>query len=195
MCLSGEGKTRKKEVPSVRLGLWTEFITSNSLGPEKLSKKKKKALSLEKGLPVWLSGKESAGQCRSYRQCRSHPWVRKIPWRRKWQPTPVFLPGESHGQENLATVHGVTKSCTRLSACTWKPGKAGTCEFSPHMNALSFGSSTKFKVFPLSRTLTSSRRLNLKLGDPGLTAEGSSRCDLLSELGSSGLPSQSSSLL
>ena len=27
--------------------------------------------------------------------------VRKIPWRRKWQPTPVFLPGESHGQRNL----------------------------------------------------------------------------------------------
>ena len=27
------------------------------------------------------------------------PWVWKIPWRRKWQPTPVFLPGESHGQE------------------------------------------------------------------------------------------------
>ena len=30
------------------------------------------------------------------------PWVRKIPWRRKWQPTPVFLPGESHGQRSLA---------------------------------------------------------------------------------------------
>ena len=27
------------------------------------------------------------------------PWVRKIPWRRAWQPTPVFLPGESHGEE------------------------------------------------------------------------------------------------
>ena len=26
----------------------------------------------------------------------------KIPWRRKWQPTPVFLPGKSHGQRNLA---------------------------------------------------------------------------------------------
>ena len=26
---------------------------------------------------------------------------RKIPWRRKWQPTPVFLPGESHGQSSL----------------------------------------------------------------------------------------------
>ena len=34
-------------------------------------------------------------------QCRRpgvSPWVRKIPWRREWQPTPVFLPGESHGQ-------------------------------------------------------------------------------------------------
>ena len=29
------------------------------------------------------------------------PWVRKIPWRRAWQPTPVFLPGESHGQRSL----------------------------------------------------------------------------------------------
>ena len=29
-------------------------------------------------------------------------WVGKIPWRRKWQPTPVFLPGESHGQRSLA---------------------------------------------------------------------------------------------
>ena len=29
------------------------------------------------------------------------PWVRKISWRRKWQPTPVFLPGESHGQKSL----------------------------------------------------------------------------------------------
>ena len=26
-----------------------------------------------------------------------HPWVGKIPWRRAWQPTIVFLPGESHG--------------------------------------------------------------------------------------------------
>ena len=31
------------------------------------------------------------------------PWVRKILWRRKWQPTPVFLPEESHGQRNLAS--------------------------------------------------------------------------------------------
>ena len=29
------------------------------------------------------------------------PWVRKIPWSRKWHPTPVFLPGEFHGQRSL----------------------------------------------------------------------------------------------
>ena len=29
------------------------------------------------------------------------PWVEKIPWRRKWQPTPVFMPGKTHGQRNL----------------------------------------------------------------------------------------------
>ena len=28
------------------------------------------------------------------------PWVGKIPWRRAWQPTPVFWPGESHGQRS-----------------------------------------------------------------------------------------------
>ena len=31
-----------------------------------------------------------------------YPWIGKIPWRRKWQSTPVFLPGESHGQRSLA---------------------------------------------------------------------------------------------
>ena len=30
------------------------------------------------------------------------PWVGKIPWRRAWQPTLVFLPGESHGRRSLA---------------------------------------------------------------------------------------------
>ena len=33
---------------------------------------------------------------------RVHPWFRKIPWRRAWKPTPVFLPGESHGRKSLA---------------------------------------------------------------------------------------------
>ena len=37
-------------------------------------------------------------------ECRTpgfNPWVGKISWRRKWQPTPVFLPGKSHGQKSL----------------------------------------------------------------------------------------------
>ena len=29
------------------------------------------------------------------------PWSGKMPWRRKWPPTPVFLPGKSHGQRSL----------------------------------------------------------------------------------------------
>ena len=48
----------------------------------------------------------------------SDPWVGKIPWRRKWQPPPVFLPGEAHGQRSLAGYSPrVTKSRTRLSVC------------------------------------------------------------------------------
>ena len=35
-------------------------------------------------------------------RCEFYPLVRKIPWRRAWQPTPVFLPGESHRQRSLA---------------------------------------------------------------------------------------------
>ena len=31
------------------------------------------------------------------------PWVRKIPWRRNWQPTPVFLPREFHGQRSIVS--------------------------------------------------------------------------------------------
>ena len=36
-----------------------------------------------------------------FRRRRFNPWVGKIPWRRTWQPTPVFLLGESHGQRSL----------------------------------------------------------------------------------------------
>ena len=51
------------------------------------------------GFPKWLCGKESACQ---YKRHGFDPWVRKIPWGKAWQPTPVFLPGESHGQKSLA---------------------------------------------------------------------------------------------
>ena len=54
---------------------------------------------LQYGLPWWLSDKESTCQCR---RCGFDPRVGKVPWRRKWQSTPIFLPGKSHGQRSLA---------------------------------------------------------------------------------------------
>ena len=56
---------------------------------------------LECGFPG-NCGKESTCQCKKHRRRGFFPWVGKIPWRRKWQPTPVFLPGKSHGQRSLA---------------------------------------------------------------------------------------------
>ena len=41
------------------------------------------------------SGKEPACQCRRHKRHWFDPWVGKILWKREWQPTPVFLPGES----------------------------------------------------------------------------------------------------
>ena len=61
-------------------------------------------------LPKWLSDQESACQCRRRKRLGFDPWARKILWRRAWQPTPVFLPGESHGQRSPQ----VTKSQTGL---------------------------------------------------------------------------------
>ena len=59
-------------------------------------------LSIKVGFPGGTSGKESTCQCRRCKRHGFHPWIRKIPWRRVWQPTPIFLPGESHEQRSLA---------------------------------------------------------------------------------------------
>ena len=55
----------------------------------------------KRGFLGGASGKQLSCQCKRLQRGRSHPWVGKIPWRRKWQPTPVFLPGESCGQTSL----------------------------------------------------------------------------------------------
>ena len=60
-----------------------------------------KMLKMNLGLPSGASGKESACQCRRLKRWGFDPWVGKIPWRRAWQPTPVFLSGESHKQMSL----------------------------------------------------------------------------------------------
>ena len=45
---------------------------------------------------------QQVNHCLQCKRPRLNPWVGKIPWRREWLPTPVFLPGESLGQKNLA---------------------------------------------------------------------------------------------
>ena len=71
--------------------------------------------------PGGASDKEPTCQCRKRKRPKFDPWVGEILWRRAWQPTPIFVPGECHGEGSLwATVHRVTKSRTRLGdlACT-----------------------------------------------------------------------------
>ena len=55
------------------------------------------------------------------------PWVRKISWRRKWQSTPVFLPGKSHGKRKLVAYipygHKQSEITEELSTHTHTFGK------------------------------------------------------------------------
>ena len=55
------------------------------------------------------------------------PWVGKVPWRRKWQPTPVILPGKSHGQRSLVGYnpwgHKESNTTERLLSLTQTVGE------------------------------------------------------------------------
>ena len=67
-------------------------------------------------LPRWHCGKESACQSRWQKRQGFNPLVRKITWRRKWQPLQYScLENPMNRGAWRATVHGVTKSQTRLS--------------------------------------------------------------------------------
>ena len=70
--------------------------------------------------PVFgLVGKESACQCRRHKRHGFDPWVRKIPWKKEWLPTPVFLPGESHGQRNVGGLRSLGSClCVYLLGCS-----------------------------------------------------------------------------
>ena len=46
-------------------------------------------------------------------------WVGKIPWRRAWQPTPVFLPGKSQGQEELGGLQSIGWQRVRHNWSDW----------------------------------------------------------------------------
>ena len=79
--------------------------------------------SVFEGFPGGGSGGEPTCHCRRQIRGRFHPWVRKFPWRRAGQPTPVFLPRESHAHSSLvgATVHWVSKSQTWLKWLSLQP--------------------------------------------------------------------------
>ena len=88
----------------------------------------------ERGFLGGPSGKEPICQCRRHKRNGLAPWIRKIPWRRAWQPTPVYFPGESHGQRSLEG-HGPESQTVRqdwsdlAGRNTWearRPGK-GRC--------------------------------------------------------------------
>ena len=89
------------------------------------------------GFPGGISGKESICQCRRHKRCRFNTWVRKIPWRRKWQPTPVFLPGESHGQRSLA------------GYSPWVHKESDMTEHSTHYITLGISKFEKYETFKL----------------------------------------------
>ena len=64
------------------------------------------------GFPDGVSGKEPVCQWRRHKTREFDPWLGKIPWRRAQQPTPVFLPGDSHGQRSLEGYS--LQGCTEL---------------------------------------------------------------------------------
>ena len=68
------------------------------------------------------SGKDPSCYRRRWKTCGFDPWVGKIPWRRKWQPTPVFLPRQSHGQRSSVDysplVHKESETFMTEATCT-----------------------------------------------------------------------------
>ena len=61
-------------------------------------RRKYKLKTTKYGLPRWHWWWRTRLPVQETQETWFDPWVRKIPWRRTWHPTPVFLPGESHGQ-------------------------------------------------------------------------------------------------
>ena len=60
--------------------------------------KAKNSLIVRTRVQIFLGGSDGKASAYNAGRPRFSPWVGKIPWRRKWQPTPVLLPGKSHGR-------------------------------------------------------------------------------------------------
>ena len=76
------------------------------------------------GIPWWLRWQRICLQCWRF---GFNPWVGTILWRREWLPTPVFLPGESHGQRSLVGCspwgHKESDMTERLNTFTFRQDK------------------------------------------------------------------------
>ena len=81
-------------------------------------------------------GSDSKASVCNVRQSGFNPWVGKIPWRRKWQPPPVFLSEEFHGQRGL------------VSYSPWGHKESDTTEWLTHTLRLFYWTSSGF--FPVS---------------------------------------------
>ena len=83
------------------------------------------------GFPGGAIGKEPTCLCRKRKRHRFNPWIRKIPWRRAWQPTPVFLPGESPWTEEPGGLQSTGSHRVRHEwndlACRDTPMMCGEC--------------------------------------------------------------------
>ena len=77
------------------------------------------------GLAPWFSGQRIHLQCRRHRRLRFDLWVGEISQRKNWLPTPVFFPGQSHGQRSFVgySSKGHNKSDT-TEQLEGKPSKA-----------------------------------------------------------------------
>ena len=72
-----------------------------------------------------------------------------MPWRRKWQPTPVFLPGESQGRGSL------------VGCCLWGRTESDTTEVTQHSIAQQSISLLRFLICSLIMTFSPSQYLGL----------------------------------
>ena len=112
--------------------MWTENFQRYKLG---LEKAENQAMATHSSTLAWrIPWTEGPGRLQSMGLLRvRHDWVTSLSlptfmhWRRKWQPTPVFLPGESQGRGSLmAAVYGVAQSRTWLKRLSSSSSKRGT---------------------------------------------------------------------
>ena len=96
------------------------------------------------GFPGCSAGKE----CLKYRRPQFDPWVGKMPWRKAWQPTLVFLPGESPRTEEPGGLWSMrSQSLTHLSTAQYCNYLVIYNFFSVSMDFLSWGTHGTLK-FP-----------------------------------------------